>query len=152
MSWLNIFGLIIVVLMLIPNTIYAYRNKNLTNQCTSRLLNGLEQVGRYGSMFLMVFNIGILEFGFRSDNGFAIWLIVIAVLLLTYWGGWLVYAKKRTLALSLLLAIVPSLIFVLSGVLLRHWLLVASGCVFALGHICVTDQNAKKSHGAITTN
>ena len=65
-SWLNIWGLIIVALLLIPNIIYAVKQKNRENKCTNKCMNILEQIGRYGSMFLMVFNIGLAEFGFSS--------------------------------------------------------------------------------------
>ena len=66
MNWLNISGLIFVVLLLIPNIIYAIKVKNQKNKCSNKFLNVMEQIGRYGCMFLMVFNIGIAEFGFRS--------------------------------------------------------------------------------------
>lgn len=63
-SWLNIFGLILVVLLLVPNIIYAVKEKNQENKCTNKLMNLVEQIGRYASMFLMVFNIGLAEVGF----------------------------------------------------------------------------------------
>ena len=66
MNWLNISGLIFVVLLLIPNIIHAIKVKNQKNKCSNKFLNVMEQIGRYGCMFLMVFNIGIAEFGFRS--------------------------------------------------------------------------------------
>lgn len=34
-GWLNTFGLILVVLLLIPNIIYAVKIKNQRNQCTN---------------------------------------------------------------------------------------------------------------------
>lgn len=141
MNWINVFGLFIVIFMLIPNIIYACQNKDLVNKCTSRLINTLEQVGRYGSMFLMVCNLGIFEFGFRSKNGFAVWLVSVVVLLVAYWVFWLLYAKKPVMSLALLLAILPSIIFVLSGVMLRHWLLVGFGLVFSCAHIFITYKN-----------
>ncbi len=58
-NWLNVFGLVIVVLLLIPNIIYAIKFKNQQNKCTNKAMNIIEQIGRYGCMFLMVFNIGI---------------------------------------------------------------------------------------------
>lgn len=51
MNWINIFGLILVLLILIPNVIYACKNKKAQNHCTHRLMNILEQTGRYSSMF-----------------------------------------------------------------------------------------------------
>ncbi len=76
MNWINSFGLTIVTLMLVPNIIYAYRNKNIENKCNNRIINILEQIDRYCSMFLMVFNIGIFEFGFKSEKNFWFGLLV----------------------------------------------------------------------------
>lgn len=143
MDWLNIFGLIIIMLMLAPNIVYAYKNKNAVNKCTNRVMNALEQTGRYGSMFLMVFNIGIWEFGFASKSGFLCWLMVSAILLLAYWAFWLVYFKTPKSIFAVLLAVIPSAIFIASGLFLRHWLLVLFGCLFACGHIYVTDKNTR---------
>ena len=48
--------------------------------------------------------------------------------------------KNAGLALSL--AIIPACIFLLSGLLLRHWLLAGFAILFAIAHIYVTRQNA----------
>ena len=39
------------------------------------------------------------------------------------------------------LAVLPACMFLLSGVLLRHWLLAGFAVVFAVGHIFVTKKN-----------
>jgi len=75
-NWINSFGLTIVTLMLVPNIIYAYRNNNIENKCNSRIINILEQIGRYGSMLLMVFNIEFFEFGFKPEKNFWFGLLV----------------------------------------------------------------------------
>ncbi|WP_278275358.1 hypothetical protein [Anaeromassilibacillus senegalensis] len=35
-GWLNLTGFMIVVLMMIPNTVYALRNRHMANECTSK--------------------------------------------------------------------------------------------------------------------
>ena len=75
MNWLNVFGLVFVVLLLIPNIIYAIKAKNKQNKCINKFMNVIEQIGRYGCMFLMIFNIGIAEFGFGSVYAFLIYLL-----------------------------------------------------------------------------
>ena len=50
-SIINIFGLIIVLLILVPNIIYAIRVKDQENKCQNKIMNILEQIGRYGCMF-----------------------------------------------------------------------------------------------------
>ena len=42
---------------MVPNIIYAIKNKDGKNLCTNKVVNILEQVGRYTTMFLMVFNV-----------------------------------------------------------------------------------------------
>lgn len=141
MDWLNLYGLITIVLMLVPNMVYACKNKEAINHCQSKTMIVIEQIGRYGSMFLMTFNIGIAELGFRSDNEFTIWLVSMGILLVLYWTFWGFYFKKPQLGIALLLAILPSAIFILSGLLLRHWLLVLFGLAFSVGHIYITWKN-----------
>ncbi|MDY4611366.1 MAG: hypothetical protein SPD11_12220 [Sphaerochaetaceae bacterium] len=144
MNWINVPGMSVVVLMLLPNIIYAFICKGDENQnrCHSFLMNLVEQIGRYGSMFLMAFNIGVLESGFSSKAAFLSWLFTIALLMLGYWVCWVLYFKKRRRGYALALAILPSLMFLLSGILQRHWLLSLSAVLFSAGHIHVTVCNA----------
>jgi hypothetical protein len=64
------------------------------------------------------------------------------LLLAAYWIAFAVYMKRRTVRLAIVLAVLPSCIFLLSGILLQHWLLVAFAILFAIGHIYVTYKNA----------
>ncbi len=146
MNWINIFGICVIVVMLIPNIIFARRVKSFENKCNNKVMNILEQIGRYGSMFFMVFNIGLYEFGFRSNEEFAIWLIATILLLLLYWSFWFVFFKSSRTRLPMILAILPSAIFISSGLFLRHWLLFISGTLFSIGHIYVTYQNNHADH------
>jgi hypothetical protein len=143
MNWINLYGLIIVVLILIPNIIYARKNNIFENKCKNKAANISEQIGRYASMFFMVFNIGLYEVGFQSNEHFTVWLISLVVLLLLYWLFWGLYFKKRTVFNALMLAIIPSSIFILHGIFISHWLLLIFGVVFSVGHIYVTYQNNK---------
>ena len=94
-SWLNIFGLILVVLLLVPNIIYAVKEKNQENKCTNKLMNLVEQIGRYASMFLMVFNIGLAEVGFSSVGAFIVYMLGNILLMISYWTIWVLYFKKK---------------------------------------------------------
>ena len=142
-SWINLFGLGIMVIIFVPNIVYMLRNKGLQNKCRSLPMNILEQIGRYGCLFLMVFNIGIAEFGFASDTGFMVYLLGNGFSLIVYLAVWLRYFKKAERSGALALAILPTLIFLLSGITLQHWLLVGSSVVFGTGHIYVTYVNAR---------
>lgn len=141
MEWLNIFGLILVVLILVPNIIYAFKFRDQQNKCTNKIMNIIEQVGRYGCMFLMIFNIGIAEFGFASKAMFLVYLIGNAALLISYWIIWILYFKKQTYWEQLALAIIPTCLFLLSGITIQHYLLVIWSVIFGIGHIFVTNKN-----------
>ncbi|MBR3095651.1 MAG: hypothetical protein IKH12_08695, partial [Clostridia bacterium] len=65
-GWINGFGAAIVVLMLIPNILYALKNKGETNRCSNRLMNLLEQIGRYACIVLMWLPLLVWEFGFAD--------------------------------------------------------------------------------------
>lgn len=141
MGWLNVFGLILVILLLIPNIIYAIKVKDQKNLCTSKLMNILEQLGRYACMFLMVFNIGIAELGFASVGAFLIYGIGNVLLMVAYWITWMLYFHKKTFGKQIALAVLPTCLFLLSGITMQHYLLILFGTVFGVGHIYVTIKN-----------
>lgn len=143
MNWINFYGLVIMILLLIPNIHFGLTNKNIENKCNNKVMNLLEQVGRYGTMLLMVFHIGILEFGFQSNEEFSLWLIIEGILIVLYWICWFLYYKAKHIVIALMLAIIPSIIFISSGIFLRHWLLVIFGIVFFIGHVFVSYENAR---------
>lgn len=140
-NWLNVFGLVIVVLLLIPNIIYAIKFKNQQNKCTNKAMNIIEQIGRYGCMFLMVFNIGISGLGFNSVTSFLIYIIGNIILMIAYWVVWLLYFIKQKYWKQIALAVIPIFIFLLCGITMRHYLLLIMGIVFGIGHIYVTYKN-----------
>ncbi|MBO4875291.1 MAG: hypothetical protein J5542_08305 [Bacteroidales bacterium] len=142
-NWINLFGLITTVLILVPNIIYAikFRGKEIKCNCC-RSMYILEQIGRYGSMFLMVFNIGIAEFGFASEVHFVAYLIANATLLLAYFIVYALYFKQQANWKSMALAIIPSCLFFIDGILLRHYLLVSFAIIFALAHICIARKDS----------
>lgn len=139
MDWLNVFGLILVILLLIPNIVYAIKFKDQKNLCTNKFMNILEQIGRYACMFLMVFNIGIAEFG--SVEAFLIYSIGNVALLLSYWIIWMLYFHKQSFGKQIALAILPTCLFLLSGITMRYCLLILFGVVFGVGHVYVTYKN-----------
>ena len=142
-EWFSVFGIMIIVLLLIPNCIYAIKNKNQKNQCSNKFMNIIEQIGRYGCMILMIFSIGIKEFGYSSVEAFLIYLFGNAILLIAYWIVLGLYFYKKCFWKEMLLAIIPICIFLLSGFTLEHYLLVLFAVIFACGHLYVTVKSKK---------
>ncbi|MPN25406.1 hypothetical protein SDC9_172815 [bioreactor metagenome] len=134
-GWINIFHGVIVALLLIPNLVYALRRPSAAvHQKPGRLLGLAEQVGRYGCMLLMVVNLGLTEFGFSSKGAFVLWLLGNGVLLLVYWVCWLFYFKRPVKRRAVVLAVAPGLLFLLNGLILRHWALVGCAVLFCAAH------------------
>ena len=138
---INLFGFIIVVIMLIPNIIYGIKFKGLENKCTNKAMNVIEQAGRYGSMALMVLPLFVWEFGFSSVFMMFVYFLGNGILLFIYVLVWVFYFKKQTMGKAMILAIAPTCIFFLSGATLYHWALVVAAVIFGVGHIYVTYQN-----------
>ena len=141
-GWINVFGAVIVVLMLIPNIVYAIKNKGEKNLCTNRFMNVVEQVGRYACIVLMWLPLLVWKFGFASVLDMMLYMACNGLLLAAYWITFAFYMKRRSVRLALVLAVLPACIFLLSGILLQHWLLAGFAVVFAIGHIYVTYKNA----------
>ena len=75
-GWINLFGAGIVVLIMIPNIIYAARQKQDETQIeVPHGLSACEQVGRYGCIILMWLPLLVWKFGFGSVEEFLIYLI-----------------------------------------------------------------------------
>ena len=56
-GWVNIFGAVFAILMLIPNIVYAINNKGEKNLCTNRFMNLIEQIGASGRRISYQFRI-----------------------------------------------------------------------------------------------
>ena len=140
-GWINVVGAIIVILMLIPNIIYAIKNKEEKNLCDDRLMNRIEQAGRYACIILMWLPLFVWEFSFASVAHMIIYLAGNAALLTIYWIIYARYMTRKDPRSAIILAILPTCIFLLSGIILHHWLLVGFAVLFGIGHIFVTQKN-----------
>lgn len=142
-GWINVFGAVIVIFLMVPNVVYAIRNKDEKNLCTNQYMNVMEQIGRYACIVLMWFPLLVWKFSFASAFEMLVYLAGNGVLLVAYWIVFAQYLKERNTSRTLILAVLPACIFSLSGLLLRHWLLVGFSLLFAIGHIYVTQKNAE---------
>ncbi len=138
-GWINVFGTMIVVIMLVPNIIYVIKNEDLENKYKNKLVNTVEQLGRYVSLILTIFPIGI--YGFKNVGFMLVYLIVNVILLLLYLIIWIFYLRGKSLFKSLLLAIIPTIIFLICGITLSHWGLIISSIIFGFAHILITYKN-----------
>lgn len=138
-GWINLFGAGIVMLMMIPNVIYgAKQTQSRSEQEIPKYLSICEQIGRYGCIILMWLPLFVWKFGFERTEELLIYLIANGLLLLVYDLFWAAYARERTLARAMALAVIPTVVFLLSGVLLKHWTLVIFAALFGAAHCKIT--------------
>lgn len=144
MEWINIFGLFFIVVIMIPNIIYTikYRDR-FVNKWSNKTVEIIENIGRFGCLGFMIFNIPGTWFGWCSDKMFVIYLIVNIILLFLYYMIWIICFKKNTMFKALSLSSIPSAIFLLDGLMSRSILLVISSLIFAPAHIMISYKNAK---------
>ena len=143
MEWFNVFGLVFITVIMIPNIIFAVKHKDaFENRNQNKAIEIIEQIGRFGCFGFMIFNIPSTWFGWWSNEAFAIYLLVDALLIVLYLTLWIVCWRKNNVFRALSLSIIPSVIFLFSGIMCRSLLLIISSLLFAPTHIFISYKNA----------
>ena len=144
MEWFNVFGLVFIVIIMIPNVIFAIRCKEgFENKWGNKLAEFIEQIGRIGCFGFMIINIPGTWLGWLSDDAFAIYLVIDTLLATLYCAIWGVCWRKNSIFRALALSIIPSVLFLFSGIMSRSFLLIVASIIFAPSHILISYQNAK---------
>lgn len=144
MEWLNVFGLVMVAVIMIPNILFAMKCKDgFVNKWNNKSVETVEQIGRFGCFGFMIISIPGAWFGWWSDEAFAVYLVVDAVLVTLYCVIWAVCFRKSSVFRALALSIIPSVLFLFSGIMSRSILLTIAAVLFAPSHILISYQNAK---------
>lgn len=143
MGWFNYYGLIAVAIILIPNIISAIVDKNaFENKYNNKAILILEQIGRYGCMAFMIFNIPYTYFNFWFNHALLMYLIVNGTLLILYVLGWIVFRKGRSMVKMLWLSILPTVLFLFSGIMLSSIPLIIVAVLFGIGHVTISYKNS----------
>ena len=144
MEWFNPIGFVFITIIMIPNVVFAIRCKDgFTNNYRNKTVELVEQIGRFGCFGFMIFNIPGTWFGWASNESFALYLILDALLITLYCVFWIVCWKKKGIFKALALSIIPSTVFLISGIMSRSILLTVAALLFAPAHIFISYQNAK---------
>ena len=150
MDWFNIYGLKIIAIIMIPNIAFALRVKDgFKNYWHNKTVEVLEQIGRFGCFGLMIFNIPGTYFGFWFENALPFYAATNAILVITYCVIWGICFKKNSVFRALALSIIPSIIFMFSGVLILSVPLIILAAIFAPCHILLSYKNAVLSQQPI---
>ncbi len=144
MEWFNVFGLVFIVVIMFPNIVFAVRCKDdFDNKWNNKVIEIIEQIGRFGCIGFMIFNVPGTWFGWWSSEAFVIYLIIDFLLISLYCAIWFIFWKKNNVFKALALSIIPSIIFLFSGVMSRSILLIIATILFAPAHILISYKNAK---------
>ena len=143
MEWFNYYGLIIIAIIMIPNIIFAIKRKDgFANSYKNKAVEILEQIGRYGCFVFMIFNVPYTYFNFWFDYALAVYLSVNGTLCLAYVTFWIVCWNKGGKLKALSLSIIPTIVFLFSGVALTNVPLIAFAILFGVNHILLSYRNA----------
>lgn len=144
MEWFNVFGLAFIIIIMIPNIIFAIKCKDgFKNKWNNKAVELIEQIGRFSCISFMIINIPGTFFGWWSDNAFALYLIINTILAIIYCVIWVIFFKKNNVFKALLLSIIPSVLFLFSGIMSRSVLLIVASLLFAPTHILISYKNVK---------
>ena len=128
---------------MIPNIIFAIKIKDgFENSNQNKVVEILEQIGRYGSFAFMIFNLLFCNFGFASDEAFAIYFVVNSVLIFAYCLIWIFLFNKKSIFRAISLSALPGIVFLFSGILSCDILLIISSVIFAPCHIFISCKNS----------
>ena len=142
-EWFNYYGLIIMGLMMIPNIAFAITHKDKQPQ-VNKAIEIFEQIGRYGCFILMIFNIPFTYAGFYFERAELVYLVTNGILILNYLIIWMICWNKFYAFRSYALSILPTLIFIFSGVVLGYYLLFSFSIIFGVCHIYISIKDSKQ--------
>ncbi len=135
----NLFGLIIVVVMLSPNVLFYFIKKDYfkNRMIENKSLEVAEQISRYATMILMVISLSNQK---MTNNRETLYIISVSIMTVLYVWLWRAYFVRENDVVRILLAIVPSIIFIVSGFLRYDYLLLVFGVIFGISHTLVTKK------------
>ncbi len=139
-NWINLLAILYLILI---NIIASRRGSSASFNSKYWIVNVFEQIGRYGCMALMILPIFTKgwEFGFSSVVEMLIWICLTPVLFIIYSVLW-IRKSKGGAGVLYGLAIVPVVLFLLNGILLRHFALMVASFVFGICHFMIVKENA----------
>ncbi len=144
MDFFNVYGLIFVAVIMIPNIVFAVKCKDgFENKWDNRYVQIAEQISRFGCFGFMFINIPGICFGWSTHGTFTLYLAVNTALAAAYCLIWIMLFKKPGLFRALALSSIPSAMFVFSGMISRSVPLTIFALIFAPCHILISYKNAK---------
>ena len=138
-SIFNPWGLLFASLLFLPQAIYFKTRKPDKNIFQNRAMVYIDRAGRFFSLFLMGFNIGVLEGGFTEPVELMrrFWLIVTSCCVAAYLILWLLFFKRESRGAALGIILLFSFVIIFSGILQVKTLLLTAGVVLLAGELYI---------------
>ena len=142
-KYLNYWGMVFVIAILIPNIVFAVTCEDgFVNHYQNKLVEFFEQIGRFGCFFSMFIFVPFMCKGYWFNHGEIAYLIFGVMLVALYCFGWIIFWKENSIRKSLYLSVIPSVLFVESGIISGNIILVIFAIIFAPCHIRISYMNA----------
>ena len=145
LSVVNPCGMAFAVVLILPHIFYRRRHRIDKTAYANQGMYYIDRMGRFGSLFLMSFHLGVLERGFTEPKELMMrfWLISTAALLAVYLLLWGMFFKRERKHTAYLIIAVSAVIIVFSGILQVNTLLLTFGFVYLIGELYVVKQHFK---------
>ena len=121
--------MMIDTLIIIPEMLHALRGIQ-NDYHVSKKIKVLIYIFKYASLILMFVPLGVNKFGFASVLHMLVYLISNCVLIIAYIVIFIVNLRKRLVRLELALLYIVTGIYVISGLVLSHFLLVICALIY----------------------
>jgi hypothetical protein len=147
---IQLYGLIAVIVLLTPSFASLRGGQRGGYAYPKTHLSVFSRVGSFGSIFFMIFGINGTYLGPWFPFAAELYLLLSALLLLSYVITWFVTAERDTLCRAVLLSALPSLLYLSSGILLLSLPLIVTSIVYAAGYIplCIRNYYFRASQNA----
>ena len=141
-GWINAANAAIVAVLVASSAIGQKKRGLSPMKSRFRILNLLEQIGRYACMALMILPLRPgFSFGFATIGAMLVWAALSLILLIVYV---LLWGEEMYTAVLYALAILPALLFLASGYYLRHWALLGAAILFGVCHTLIVRESLKE--------
>ena len=130
-----------MVAILVPNFLFARRYPEVFTASQNKLLEALEQIGRFGCFGFMIIQLPGAVWGFWFPGAQEVYFAYGMVITALYCLVWALCFHKPSLFRALALSILPSLLFLGSGFLLCSLPLILSALLFAPCHIFISVRS-----------
>ena len=135
-TFINLLAMAIDTLLIIPEMVHTIKGVRKINRCKT-YITILDYIFKYAALILMFLPLGINKFGFKSVIGMLVYVFVNAILCVIYDFIFVINVKKDSYSTDFKLMYIMVLIFIISAIVLRHWLLLLVTIAYTITHYIV---------------